>query len=276
MRRRTYGNYKLTPHIKRITSNTDWVVPPGCKKVQFFLVGGGGSGGGWPDWNWQGGGGGGGGQCFTTPILSLSEGQYCSIEIGAGGGSVAGGNSGNKGGTTRVIYNSANNYYDAVGGNGGLSGKYGASNETDSKATAGIGGGDNNGGINDAFAVTPIIADGVTITVYLKNKHIMNVTATNCMNPTVHKYGLPEFGEPGMPLHACGGTNYTHFKPVSDFTEGKGGDFSNTNENIYQHGGGGFGGGGAGQYFRSGTSGAGGNGCVVIRGWFTGNKTFPD
>lgn len=41
MRRRTYDNYKLTTHIKRITSNTDWVVLPGCKKVQFFLVGGG-------------------------------------------------------------------------------------------------------------------------------------------------------------------------------------------------------------------------------------------
>ena len=55
LRRRTIGSKKLVFFQKRFypAGNYTWTVPPGCTKVDVFLVGGGGAG-----HNGSGGGGG--------------------------------------------------------------------------------------------------------------------------------------------------------------------------------------------------------------------------
>lgn len=84
-------------------------------------------------------------------------------------------------------------------------------------------------------------------------------------NPYIFRLGVPEFHEEGNPTHAGGGTCFSSVQVLTSFTEKAGGNFNNTKEGILIRGGGGYGGGGAGAYYRSGLSGVGGDGGVVIR-----------
>lgn len=82
-RRRFMGKRELKEYLIRITSSQNWPVPPGCKSVDVFLVGGGQGGqGGATSWAGDGGNGG-----YVSIIygISVTPGNSIPVVIGTRG-----------------------------------------------------------------------------------------------------------------------------------------------------------------------------------------------
>lgn len=263
MRRRVLENkVELIPHIKRITSSTNLIVRNDWKSIDLFIIGGGGSGGGWRDWGWGPGGGGSGGECVTIKGIEVIPGMKIKISVGKGGSGVscASHEDGNPGEQTTVTFDNGDTY-EARGGNPGL--KCIQSNQWNTFISPNAAGYDWR---NDAIGVE---YDGDIMDVYNRHGNILveKVDWNNYpyTSPYILNMGIPEFHEDGNPTHAGGGSGNSNTKSATSFNENSGGDFDNIAEGFLFHGGGGFGGGGAGAYYRSGYSGSGGNGGIVIR-----------
>lgn len=267
MIRRVMGARSLILNLVRITSSQTLIVGD-WHSLDLFLVGGGGSGGGWFTWGYGAGGGGAGGECVTQKGIQVPKGTSIRIVIGKGGDSVAYNSitDGNKGEDTKVTFSNNDVTYIARGGNPGLTAI------TDSDPSL------NDPGLvvnaigydKRSDAIGRIYESGSTVCdVYDRHgnclKRGFNTNNYPYSNPYKLRLGVPEFHEEGNPTHAGGGACFSGIQVLTSFTKKSGGNFENTKEGILIRGGGGYGGGGAGAFYRSGWSGAGGDGCVVLR-----------
>lgn len=263
MSRRRFMVKRLIPHIRRITSTTGLIVDATWHSMDLFIVGAGASGGAWRTWGDGPGGGGSGGECVTIKNIRVSTGMRIDIVIGRGGSAVPCKSyvDGNAGGETKVTLNNIIEY-KARGGNPGR--KCLSDNPAGNPClTPNAAGYDKR---NDAIGG---IFSASIIDVYNMHGELLeqglNGQEHPYTNPYIFRLGVPEFHEEGNPTHAGGGTCISSIQVLTSFTEKSGGNFNNTSEGILIRGGGGYGGGGAGASYRSGFSGVGGDGCVVIR-----------
>jgi len=254
---------RLIPHIMRVTSSTGLIVDDTWRSMDLFIVGAGGSGGAWRTWGDGPGGGAAGGECVTIKDIRVSTGMRIDIVIGKGGSAVVCNSyqDGKLGGETKVRLNNSIEY-KARGGNPGL--KCLSDNPAGKPClTPNAAGYDKRsdaiGGIFSASIIDVYNMHGELL------KQGLNGQDHPYTNPYIFRLGVPEFHEEGNPTHAGGGTCFSSIQVLTSFTEKSGGNFNNTGEGILIRGGGGYGGGGAGATYRSGVSGAGGDGGVVIR-----------
>lgn len=254
---------RLIPHIMRVTSSTGLIVEDTWRSMDLFIVGAGGSGGAWRTWGDGPGGGAAGGECVTIKDIRVSTGMRIDIVIGKGGSAVVCNSyqDGKLGGETKVRLNNSIEY-KARGGNPGL--KCLSDNPAGKPClTPNAAGYDKRsdaiGGIFSASIIDVYNMHGELL------KQGLNGQDHPYTNPYIFRLGVPEFHEEGNPTHAGGGTCFSSIQVLTSFTEKSGGNFNNTGEGILIRGGGGYGGGGAGATYRSGVSGAGGDGGVVIR-----------
>lgn len=254
---------RLIPHIMRVTNSTGLIVDDTWRSMDLFIVGAGGSGGAWRTWGDGPGGGAAGGECVTIKDIRVSAGMRIDIVIGKGGRGVLCTSSidGYPGGETKVTLNNSVEY-KARGGNPGL--KCLSDNPAGKPClTPNAAGYDKRsdalGGIFSASIIDVYNMHGELL------KQGLNGQDHPYTNPYIFRLGVPEFHEEGNPTHAGGGTCFSSIQVLTSFTEKSGGNFNNTGEGILIRGGGGYGGGGAGASYRSGLSGAGGDGGVVIR-----------
>lgn len=254
---------RLIPHIMRVTNSTGLIVDDTWRSMDLFIVGAGGSGGAWRTWGDGPGGGAAGGECVTIKDIRVSTGMRIDIVIGKGGSAVVCNSyqDGKPGGETKVTLNNSIEY-KARGGNPGL--KCLSDNPAGKPClTPNAAGYDKRsdalGGIFSASIIDVYNMHGELL------KQGLNGQDHPYTNPYIFRLGVPEFHEEGNPTHAGGGTCFSSIQVLTSFTEKSGGNFNNTGEGILIRGGGGYGGGGAGATYRSGVSGAGGDGGVVIR-----------
>lgn len=254
---------RLIPHIMRVTSSTGLILEDTWRSMDLFIVGAGGSGGAWRTWGDGPGGGAAGGECVTIKDIRVSTGMRIDIVIGKGGSAVVYNSyqDGKPGGETKVRLNNSIEY-KARGGNPGL--KCLSDNPAGKPClTPNAAGYDKRsdaiGGIFSASIIDVYNMHGELL------KQGLNGQDHPYTNPYIFRLGVPEFHEEGNPTHAGGGTCFSSIQVLTSFTEKSGGNFNNTGEGILIRGGGGYGGGGAGATYRSGVSGAGGDGGVVIR-----------
>lgn len=267
IRRRFMGQKTLVAQISRYYDTNTAYVQADWVSFDLFLVGGGGSGGSWITWGYGPGGGGSGGECVTIKDLKFPAGTRLGLIIGRGGASVGNksGLRGNPGGNTTVEI--GNDFiYTARGGNPGRVGVSDA-NEQQNKPiwSSGAKGYDQR---SDAIGLIHTSSSNL-FDVHDKSGNVLlrNLDSTiyTYSNPYYLRLGVPEFHEENNLTHAAGGASCNHILASTDTSYNNGGDFQNTAEGIWMRGGQGSGGGGAGAYYRTGTSGKGGNGCVVIR-----------
>lgn len=254
---------RLIPHIMRVTSSTGLIVEDTWRSMDLFIVGAGGSGGAWRTWGDGPGGGAAGGECVTIKDIRVSTGMRIDIVIGKGGSAVVYNSyqDGKPGGETKVTLNNSVEY-KAKGGNPGL--KCLSDNPAGKPCLTPNAAGydkcsDALGGIFSASIIDVYNMHGELL------KQGLNGQEHPYTNPYIFRLGVPEFHEEGNPTHAGGGTCFSSIQVLTSFTEKSGGNFNNTGEGILIRGGGGYGGGGAGASYRSGLSGVGGDGGVVIR-----------
>lgn len=261
------GSKQLVSNLQRITSSQT-IIAGNWHSLDLFLVGGGGSGGGWVNWGYGPGGGGAGGECVTQKGIRVSKGSRITIVIGKGGDRVAynSGTAGNKGGETKVTFSDTGETYIARGGNPGLKpiGDSNPSSNNPNLVVNAVGYDKRNDAIGRIYESGSTVSD-----IYNMHGDCLIPRFDHGKYPYSEPYklrlGVPEFHEEGNPTHAGGGTCFSGIQVLTSFAEKSGGNFNNTGERILIHGGGGYGGGGAGAFYRSGWSGAGGDGCVVLR-----------
>lgn len=265
-RRRFFCKRTLVEHVMRYYSSSGIIVQADWVSFDLFIVGGGGSGGAWVDWNYGPGGGGAGGECVTIKKLRFPVGTRLDIIIGKGGPGVntRSGNPGNPGGETTVKINNIPTYV-AKGGNAGNAGVPDSNALSKPHWISGAQGYDPR---SDAIGIIRTSTSNI-YDVHDKSGNILlrnlDTTKNTYNNPYCFQRGVPEFHEEGNITHAAGGASVNHIRALTTGSRNTGEDFQNTNESIWIRGGGGCGGGGAGGYYRNGTSGAGGDGCVVLR-----------
>lgn len=244
-----------------------FTVPPGCKFLDIFLVGGGGGGGSWATWGYTGGMPGLGGDAFTAKQISVTPGQVIDITVGAGGKRAKNyteeAKSATNGGATTVTINGV--IYKAKGGIGGANSsstndefylyeKFGKEKRF---------GGDYNGHLW-WDSVSEDIADQDCHLLYPDGRSYGDVIPKRTRE---YRLGIHEFFEWGQPIHAGHGSyiNWEN-KFTTDFPIEN--EAYSSNYGYYCYSGGGYGGGGFGGSYGGKAveyGGDGGAGVVVLR-----------